>query len=77
VLIIGSPTVKEEAEVKSELRVGTDFETISSLPGGAGLKGKLEVRLPQRWRHDAEDSNLLDLIRSTLDPRPRALHHKS
>jgi len=52
VLIIGAPTVKE-AEVKSELRVGTDLDTISALPGGEGLKGKLE---------DAEDSNRADYV---------------
>jgi hypothetical protein len=44
VLIIGSPTGKG-AEVKSELRVSNDMQTISSLPGASGLQGALEVRV--------------------------------
>lgn len=45
VLIIGSPTTGKGAEVQSELRVSNDMQTISSLPGAAGLQGALEVRV--------------------------------
>jgi len=53
VLIIGSPVITDAEKLSSELRVASDLDILSSLPGAGGLVSEMK---------DAEDSNSADYL---------------